>query len=724
MDQERVASGSDVCIEVEVLRALYRKAETGFTVLSVREAAKGSSALDGHRVFKVVGQLRTEPVQSQRLLLVGRWEYGTRGEQFRVAAVSCARPHTAEGIKAYLASGVLSGIGPVLAQRIVDRFGRDALTVLDLHPEQLIEIQGIGESTIEHIVKSWQIQKGRSAALTELLSLGLSVSLAHKALRQFGPEAALQIRTNAYCLAELHGVGFQRADSIARERGMAKNDPDRLVAGLHYVLEREAGRGHSCLPREVLTKEAQQVLDVEVTEVEAAVARASERGKLQEWERALYLPQLYHAERALEAGLRELASQTFLPSRIELGAVERLALTPVQREAVARALNHGLSVMTGLPGTGKTMAVGYLLRQTVRLGLKVALAAPTGKAAKRAGEGTGLDGMTIHRLLEWHPRDGCRFNRRRPLRIDLLVVDEAPMMDLEMAAAMVNALDPARTRLVLAGDIHQLPAVGAGQVLRDVIAANICPVTELVEIQRQTAGSQIVRLAHDIHFGAVPSLRSGSLAECEFHLRNEPEEVLAALRDVLPRLPFRPQEIQVLAPMKKGPLGTVELNRVLQDIMNPGTSVDGFPFRVGDRVIHLDNDYKKQVFNGEIGSITEVSETERVLQVAYPDRQICYAETEWDELALAYCMTVHKAQGSEFPCTVVVMHSSHYPMLTREVLYTAVTRAQKHLVYIGSPQAFYTALKRDHASVRHSRLFQHHTSSLSSSVSHQPLSLR
>lgn len=471
-------------------------------------------------------------------------------------------------------------------------------------------------------------------------------------------------------------------------------------------------------------KEAQQVLDVEVTEVEAAVASASERGTLQEWERALYLPQLYHAERALEAGLRDLASQTFLPSRIELGAVERLALTPVQREAVARALNHGLSVMTGLPGTGKTMAVGNLLRQAVRLGLKVALAAPTGKAAKRAGEGTGLDGMTIHRLLEWHPRDGCRFNRRRPLRIDLLVVDEAPMMDLEMAAAMVNALDPARTRLVFVGDIHQLPAVGAGQVLRDVIAANICPVTELVEIQRQTAGSQIVRLAHDIHFGAVPSLRSGSLGECEFHLRNEPEDVLAALRDVLPRLPFRPQEIQVLAPMKKGPLGTVALNRVLQDIMNPGTSVDGFPFRVGDRVIHLDNDYKKQVFNGEIGSITEVSETERVLQVAYPDRQICYAETEWDELALAYCMTVHKAQGSEFPCTVVVMHSSHYPMLTREVLYTAVTRAQKHLVYIGSPQAFYTALKRDHASVRHSRLFHHHTSSLSSSVSHQPLSLR
>ncbi len=723
MDQERVASGSDVCIEVEVLRALYRKAETGFTVLSVREAAKAASALDGHRVFKVVGQLRTEPVQCQRLLLVGRWEYGTRGEQFRVAAVSCARPHTAEGIKAYLASGVLSGIGPVLAQRIVDRFGRDALTVLDLHPEQLIEIQGIGESTIQHLVKSWQIQKGQAAALTELLSLGLSVSLAHKALRQFGAEAALQIRTNAYCLAELHGVGFQRADSIARGRGMAKNDPDRLVAGLHYVLEQEAGRGHSCLPREVLIKEAQRVLNVEATEVEAAVARASERGTLQEWERALYLPQLYHAERALEAGLRDLASQTFLPSRIELGAVERLALTPVQREAVARALNHGLSVIAGLPGTGKTMAVGYLLRQAVRLGLKVALAAPTGKAAKRAGEGTGLDGMTIHRLLEWCSGEGCRFNRRRPLRIDLLVVDEAPMMDLEMAAALVNALDPARTRLVFVGDIHQLPAVGAGQVLRDVIAANICPVTELVEIQRQTAGSQIVRLAHDIHFGAMPSLRSGSLGECEFHLRKEPEEVLGALRDVLPRLPFRPQEIQVLAPMKRGPLGTVELNRVLQDVMNPGTSIDGVPFRVGDRVIHLDNDYKKHVFNGEIGSITEVSETERVLQVAYPDRQIWYAETEWDELALAYCMTVHKAQGSEFPCTVVVMHSSHYPMLTREVLYTAVTRAQKHLVYIGSPQAFYTALKRDQGTRRHSGLFRDSPLAVLEPFSHQKVFL-
>jgi exodeoxyribonuclease V alpha subunit len=688
-------------------------------VLSVREAGKAASALDGHGVFTVVGQLRTEPVQSQRLLLVGRWEYGTRGEQFRVAAVSCARPHTAEGINAYLASGVLSGIGPVLAQRIVDRFGKDALTVLDLHPEQLIEIQGIGESTIEHIVKSWQIQKGRAAALTELLSLGLSVSLAHKALRQFGAEAALQIRTNAYCLAELHGVGFQRADSIARGRGMAKNDPDRLVAGLHYVLEREAGRGHSCLPREVLTKEAQQVLDVEVTELEAAVASASERGKLQEWERALYLPQLYHAERALEAGLRDLARQTFLPSRIELGAVERLALTPVQREAVARALNHGLSVIAGLPGTGKTMAVGYLLRQAVRLGLKVALAAPTGKAAKRAGEGTGLDGMTIHRLLEWHPRDGCRFNRRRPLRIDLLVVDEAPMMDLEMAAALVKALDPARTRLVFVGDIHQLPAVGAGQVLRDVIAANICPVTELVEIQRQTAGSQIVRLAHDIHFGAVPSLRSGSLGACEFLLRNEPEEVLAALRDILPRLPFRPQEIQVLAPMKRGPLGTVELNRVLQDVMNPGTSVDGVPFRVGDRVIHLDNDYKKQVFNGEIGSITEVSETERVLQVAFPDREVSYTEADWDDLALAYSLTVHKAQGSEFPCTVVVLHSSHYPMLTREVLYTAVTRAQKHLVYIGSPQAFYTALKRDQGTRRHSGLFRDSPLAVLEPFSHQ-----
>jgi exodeoxyribonuclease V alpha subunit len=237
VDQERVASGSDVCIEVEVLRALYRKAETGFTVLSVREAAKTAPALDGHRVFKVVGQLRTEPVQSQRLLLVGRWEYGTHGEQFRVAAVNCARPHTLEGIKTYLASGVLSRIGPVLAQRIVDRFGRDVLTVLDLHPEQFIEIQGIGESTIEHIVKSWQMQKGQAAAVSELLGLGLSVSLAHKALRQFGPEAAMQVRANPYCLAELHGIGFQQADSIARGRGMAVNDPHRLVAGLHYVLE-------------------------------------------------------------------------------------------------------------------------------------------------------------------------------------------------------------------------------------------------------------------------------------------------------------------------------------------------------------------------------------------------------------------------------------------------------------------------------------------------------
>ncbi|ALA58004.1 ATP-dependent RecD-like DNA helicase [Nitrospira moscoviensis] len=717
-------SGSPVCVEVEVLRIVYRKAETGFTVLSVRETGKAASDFEAQRVFKVVGLFQTQPAQLQRLLLVGRWECGSRGEQFRVVAVSGTRPHTPEGIKAYLASGVIYGIGPVLAQRIVDRFGKDALTVLDLHPEEFNEIHGIGESTIHHIVKSWQIQKGQAAALTELLGMGLSVSVANKALGQLGPEAATHIRANPYCLVELHGVGFQRADSIARGLGMAVNDLHRLMAGLHYVLEQEAGKGHSCLPHEVLTNEAGRVLDVEATELDRAVAKARECGTLREWEQAFYLPRFYEAERQLEGGLRKLASQIFLPCRNELGSVERVALTPIQQEAITRALNHGLSVMTGLPGTGKTMAVGYLLRQAVRLGLKVALAAPTGKAAKRAGEGTGLDGMTIHRLLEWHPRDGCRFNRRRPLRVDLLVVDEAPMMDLEMAAALVNALDPARTRMALVGDIHQLPAVGAGQVLRDVIAAKICPVTELVEIQRQTAGSRIVRLAHDIHYGAAPSLHSSSRGECEFILRNEPDEVVAALREVLPRLPFQPHEIQVLAPMKRGPLGTVELNRVLQDVMNPGTSLDGFPFRVGDRVIHLDNDYKKLVFNGEIGSVAEVAEADRLLQVAYPDRQICYAETGWDELALAYCLTIHKAQGSEFPCTVVVMHSSHYPMLTREVLYTAVTRAQKHLVYIGSPQAFYTALKRDHASVRHSRLFRHHSSPASWPISQQPVSLR
>jgi exodeoxyribonuclease V alpha subunit len=684
----------------------------------------------------VVGSLLGLPTGA-RLRLRGYYESNPRfGRQFRVQSYTELSPETLAGIRRYLGAGLVKGIGPEFAGRIVERFGIRTLEILDAQPERIREVPGIGPSRAQAIQQAWTSQRRLREVMVFLQGYGVSPAFAARIYKRYGAAAIARVRENPFRLAfDVWGIGFLSADRLATALGIARDSDVRVEAGVHHALDEASGLGHVFLPRSLLVEEAAKLLEVEAPLVEAAVDRLGRAGDLAIESTpegaAVFEVGLFRAEVAAATGLLRLLRGRGSPMRVDAERAiaryqseARITLAPQQAEAVRRALAEPVLVITGGPGVGKTTIVRGIVNTLVREGLTVALAAPTGRAAKRLQEATGQPAATLHRLLEWRPADGV-FGRNvtRPLQADLLVVDEASMIDIRLMADLLAALADS-TRLVLVGDVDQLPSVGPGMVLRDVIASGRVPTVRLTEIFRQAAASLIVINAHRIHDGVEPEMGAppaqGPAADKRdffFIEDDDPAHAAETIRDlVATRLPrrygFSSSDIQVLTPMHRGELGATTLNRLLQDAITPGRPelrAGARVFRVGDRVMQIRNNYDRDVFNGDVGEVLRVAggseeSGESQAVVRFDEREVIYAAEDLDELTLAYAATVHKSQGSEYPAVIVPVHTQHYVMLQRSLLYTAVTRGKKLVVLIGTRKALRIAVNNAEVAARCSRL--------------------
>ena len=733
-------------IEGTLERIVFSDASGEFTVVRLKIGDQTEPAT-------AVGTLLGLPVGA-RLRASGYYENNPRfGRQFRIVSYTELSPQTLDGIKRYLGAGLIKGIGPEFAARIVARFGERTLEILDAHPARIREVPGIGQSRALAIQKAWSAQRGQREVMVFLQGYGVSPALAARIYKRYGSEAIQRVRENPYRLAfDVWGIGFLSADRLASALGIGKESDVRVQAGVRHVLEEAGGQGHVYLPRDRLAQDAVARLGVAVELVEPAIDRLARAGEIaiehSDTDVAVYDTGLLRAERAAAEGLLRLLHTPSKPLPVDpesaITAYEKKAgitLAPRQAEAIRRALHEPVLVITGGPGVGKTTIVRGIVSLFLACKRSVALAAPTGRAAKRLQETTGQPAATLHRLLEWRPGEGMfGRNQSRPLEADLLVVDEASMIDIRLCADLVAAL-ASGTRLLLVGDQDQLPSVGPGMVLRDVIASGTFPVVRLNEIFRQAAQSLIVTNAHRIHDGEIPELGSrvstdglspaeldrggskgpsqgpspsDSKAGRDFFFIEADDPVLAAqtVRDlVATRLPryygFSPFDIQVLTPMHKGALGAANINHLLQEALTPtGEALQSGSrmFRTGDRIMQLRNNYDKDVFNGDVGRVVRVARDAGELVASFDDREVLYESDELDELTLAYAATVHKSQGSEYAAVVIPIHTQHFVMLQRSLLYTAVTRGKKLVVLVGSRKALGLAVKNAEVAKRYSRL--------------------
>jgi exodeoxyribonuclease V alpha subunit len=703
-------------------RVTFHNEESGFCVLRVR--------VRGRQVpFTVVG---TAPrvAEGEWLDARGRWVVDARhGQQLRAVELRTTAPDTPLGIETYLSSKAVRGIGPALAARLVKAFGVDVFRVIEEEPDRLREVDGIGPGRQAMIAAAWHEQKAVREIMVFLHSHGVSATRAFRIFKTYGEAAIETVQHDPYCLArDIRGIGFLTADRIAERLGVDRHSELRARAGLEWVLQELTNDGHCAYPRTDLVERAAGMLEMPAEIVAAALQRSIAEGRLVRRDSGgggelVYLAGLDLAERSLASNLVALASGRHPCPRIDLDAavlwVERqrgITLAPAQRSALALATTVKVLVITGGPGVGKTTLVDAIVRVLTAKKLRVELCAPTGRAAKRLAEATGHEAKTIHRLLAVDPATGAfRHTPDHPLELDVLVADETSMIDLPLAHHLVRAV-PRHAAMVLVGDVDQLPSVGPGCVLRDVIDSGAVPVCRLTEVFRQAAESAIIANAHRVNTGLPPLLpeRVAPHASDFYAVAiDEPTRAIETLvKLVTAAIPRRfglrtLDDIQVLTPMQRGELGARNLNQVLQRTLNPaGPSVErfGWTFRLGDKVMQVENDYERDVFNGDIGRITAVDAEERQLVVRFDDRDVPYRFDELDELALAYAVTIHKAQGSEYPAVVVPLHTQHYPLLQRNLLYTAITRGRRLVVLLTSRKALAIAVNRADAGARFTTL--------------------
>jgi exodeoxyribonuclease V alpha subunit len=686
----------------------------------------------------VVGALLGVPVGA-RLRVLGRPESNPKfGPQLRVQSFTEIAPATVEGIRRYLGSGLIKGIGPEFASRIVATFGIRTMEILDAEPQRIAEVPGIGKVRAAAVKETWAAQREIRRVMVFLQGYGVSPAFAARIYKRYGAAAIAKVRENPYRLAfDVWGIGFLSADKLAVALGIAKDAEVRLDAGVRHVLDEAGSAGHCYLPRRALVDAAASRLEVDPQLVDAAIDRLGRSGAvaLESAHDALgegvavFEAGLYRAERSAAAELHRLcaAPPTQVGSSAEQidGAIAEyekaanLALARQQSQAIREVLRSQVVVITGGPGVGKTTIVRGIVSILRAAGLSIALGAPTGRAAKRLSEATGLPALTLHRLLEWRPAESAfARNAARPLEADVVIVDEASMVDIRLGADLFAAL-PTGTRLVLVGDVDQLPSVGPGAVLADIIASGRIPTVRLTEIFRQAAESLIVRNAHRIHEGLPPDLGApaagGPAADTRdffFLEQDDPAQAALLVRDlVAQRLPRRynlsPHDIQVLAPMHRGELGAGNLNQLLQEALTAGAPElrrGSRVFRVGDRVMQMRNDYDKDVFNGDVGRIERLDAEAGDLVVHFEDRAVVYEGDDTEQLNLAYAATVHKSQGSEYVAVVIPLHTQHFMMLQRNLLYTAVTRGKRLVVIVGSKRALNMAVRNGQVANRATHL--------------------
>jgi exodeoxyribonuclease V alpha subunit len=692
-----------------ITRITYQNPEAPYTVARLQ--------VDGVEQVTVVGGIF--PVsEGEEIRVTGSWKTHPRyGLQFQAEQWEKIEPATLEGIEKYLGSGLIKGIGPSYARRLVSAFGLETLKVLSDEPQRVLKVAGIGRTRAQKIIAAWQDQRGVQDVMVFLQGHGVGSALSLKIYRAFGAETVARVKENPYCLAEeVYGVGFVLADRIAATLGISGDFPLRVQAGLLHVLRKFSDDGHCYVPLTPLKANAAALLGVEEDAVLPAIEKLAAQGKLvveeggDDEDSRVYPRELYDAERRVAAALRRLLSAAsglknkgFGGPRnltLQLSGSSAVLLEPEQREAIVQALKQKCLVITGGPGTGKTTLLIALLRILRQSEVSFALAAPTGRAAKRMAELSGEEAKTIHRLLEFNPHEnGFQRDEDNPVDAHVIVIDEASMLDLPLMDHLLRAIAPT-SHLILIGDVDQLPSVGPGSVLRDLIDSGTMPVVVLRRIFRQAGESLIVQNAHRILHGESLLLEpERGKRDFVFVPREREEDALSVIQELvkerIPRL-LGAQDVQILSPMHRGLLGTVNLNRELQRLLNPeGKSIErgGTIFRHGDRVMQLRNNYDKGIFNGDLGRIVKLDTDEGELEVDFDGRKVSYDLEELDEINLAYATSVHKSQGSEYPAVVIALHTSHFPMLHRSILYTAVTRGKELVVLVGSKRALAMAIK-------------------------------
>ena len=720
--------GPPSTLEGTLDRVTFENSENGWSVVRLRLADGGE-----RKSATAVGHLPgVQPGETLRL--TGRWITDRKwGEQFRVESFLTVQPATLVGMERYLGSGMVEGIGPELARRLVDHFGLEAFDIIEQHPQRLTEVEGIGPKRKGQILEAWQAQKGIKDVMVFLQAHGVSTAFAVKIFKRYGEQAIALLKANPYRLSvDIFGIGFRTADRIALEMGLPADSTQRAAAGLLHVLDEYSGEGHMFCFGEALLERSAEILEMDravleeslaqLIDEEHVVAESTTQGEVH------YLAWLHAAEvgaarllrKVLEApprrGMEPAPDADKAIAWVE--ARGGVVMAAQQRQAVRESMGGKSLVITGGPGTGKTTIVRAVLDILERAGRHTLLCAPTGRAAKRLGEATGREAKTVHRLLEFEPRLR-RFlkDEEDPLAADLIIMDEVSMVDAALFHAVLKATPPG-CQLVLVGDVDQLPSVGPGNVLSELIRSGVLPVVRLTEIFRQARESLIVINAHRVNAGEQPTAEAAGngrdeLPDFFFIQRDEPEEILGVIKQVVSRrLPRRfgvdpVDDIQLLTPMHRGLLGAQNLNVELQKLLNPrGTVITrgGRTFRVGDKVMQVRNNYDLDVFNGDLGRITAVDEQDRQVRVQVDGREVLYEQADLDELVLGYACTIHKSQGSEYPVVVAPLHTQHYTMLQRNLLYTAITRGKRVVVLIGSKRAVSLAVRNNRLKQRNTRL--------------------
>ena len=709
-------------------RVIYYNEENDFIVAKLKEKGK-------KELTTIIGNLSgINPGESVRLS--GKWVHDKRfGEQFRVDTYQVVVPATVNGIKKYLGSGLIKGIGPIMAERIVRVFGLNTLDIIDKEPSRLAEVDGIGEKRISMITRAWQEQKEIRDVMVFLQGNGISAAYAAKIYKQYRNRSIELVRENPYRLAtDIKGIGFLTADKIAKNIGIEKNSPIRAKAAILYMLSELSDDGHVYFPYSELIKRTEKKLEIDENTLTGAISSLLKENRIymeETEDRAVYLAPFYVAEKGIALHLKRIkeSSSSIRPINSQKAlewVEERLGITLAerQREAVLLSTNSKVLIITGGPGTGKTTIIRAILKIFEMLKVNIILCAPTGRAAKRMSEATGFPAKTIHRLLEYSPKEGgFKKNEGNPLSADLIIVDESSMIDTLLMYHMLKAV-PSHAHLILVGDINQLPSVGAGNVLRDIISSKVFPVVTLNEIFRQAKRSMIVINAHRVNSGRFPLIKKpdkGKLTDFYFVCEEEPEKILNKIirlcKDRIPRrFGYNIRDIQVITPMNRGIVGTSNLNAELQRELNQnnlGLIYGSRIYKLGDKVMQVSNNYEKEVFNGDIGWVSNISQEDGQLEVEYDGRKVVYERSELDEITLAYAVSVHKSQGSEYPVVIVPVVTQHYILLQRNLIYTAITRAKRLAILIGTKKALAIGIKNNKVEKRYTYLRERLEMSLS-----------